>query len=259
MLGAEVPLEGGNASGGTAVRIDATVRKPWLRSTNSVARYMSWVRAGGIDVPQCNGRDSHGRQVLEFVPGALAMDAGPLPHDALQRVGAMVRHIHQVSSSYADNGATWDVLIPPPGAADLVCHNDLAPWNLIIGDERWVFIDWDGAGPSTRLWDLAYAAQSFAVMDAAQPVHTAARRLRSFVDGYGADAELRAALPAAIVERTRAMHNLLCDSHASGREPWATMFEEGHGDFWSSTAHYVEININAWQIALADYNSEAPQ
>jgi hypothetical protein len=27
--------------------------------------------------------------------------------------------------------------------------------------DRWVFIDWDGAGPGSRLWDLAYAAHGF--------------------------------------------------------------------------------------------------
>ncbi|MGO2053105.1 hypothetical protein ACT3UD_07425 [Glutamicibacter sp. 287] len=30
--------------------------------------------------------------------------------------------------------------------------------------ERWVFIDWDASEPSTRLGDLAYAAQAFRAM-----------------------------------------------------------------------------------------------
>ncbi|WP_407645311.1 phosphotransferase [Brevibacterium pigmentatum] len=32
-------------------------------------------------------------------------------------------------------------------------HGDLTPWNLLLG-ERWVFIDWDSAAASARLWDL---------------------------------------------------------------------------------------------------------
>lgn len=252
MFDDEVPLQGGNASGDETVRVGATVRKPWSRSTESVARYMSWIRSAGVDVPAHHGRDHDGRQVLEFVPGALAMHLGPLADGTLQRVGAMVRQIHDASSSYEDSAATWDVLIPPPGRADLVCHNDLAPWNLIDGEERLVFIDWDAAGPSTRLWDLAYAAQAFAVLDESQPVAHAARRLRAFVEGYGADADLRTALPEAMVQRTQAMYDMLRDSHAQDRQPWGDMFSEGHGEFWSSTVHYVARNIDAWHDAIAD-------
>ena len=76
---------------------------------------------------------------------------------------------------------------------NLACHNDLAAWNLIIDRERLVFIDWDAAGPSTRLWDLAYAAISFGHLFAAEVVDVASRRLAAFIDGYDADDLLRAA------------------------------------------------------------------
>ena len=250
MIDDEIPLTGGNASGDATVRVGATVRKPWSTSTESTARYMTTIRRAGVDVPDWRGRDDEGRQVLEYVPGTLAMTLGPLPLPQLRRVGAMIRQIHDASSSYVDDDATWDVLIPPPGPADLVCHNDLAPWNLLVDEERLVFIDWDAAGPSTRLWDLAYAAQSFAVLDASQPVPAAARRLRAFIDGYAADTDLRGALPDAMVQRTRAMHAMLRDAHGRGHQPWATMFVEGHGDFWASTAQYVADHIEAWREAL---------
>lgn len=143
-------LEGGNASE-AVVRVGATVRKPWAPSTPHVAAFMTALADAGIDMPRHFGRDDKGRQVIEFVPGLLAMHSARMTPAELARVGGMVRAIHDASSTYEpSSSAVWDTAIAAPGA-DLVCHNDLAPWNLITGD-RWVFIDWDAAAPSTRLW-----------------------------------------------------------------------------------------------------------
>ncbi|WIB65785.1 phosphotransferase [Curtobacterium sp. MCBD17_040] len=248
MIDDEVPLAGGNASEGV-VRVGDTVRKPASPSSTSVSRFTAFLRARGVDVPAARGFDEHGRQVLEYVPGSLAMDVGPLDEAGLRRAGALVRRIHDASSEYSDDQAVWDVLIPAPGRPDLLCHNDLAPWNLVVG-ERWVFIDWDGAGPSTRLWDLAYAAQSFPMLDQSRPVPEAAERLRWFIDGYGADEALRADIPTAMAERSGAMHSLLQPAHADGWEPWATMYTTGHGEYWASTAAYLRANRDQWLDAL---------
>ncbi len=133
---------------------------------------------------------------------------------------------------------------------DLLCHNDLTPWNLVIG-ERWVFIDWDAAGPSTRLWDLAYSAQAFAGLFAGAPVAAAARRLRAFADGYGAEARLRGELPAALVRRTWAMHAMLAAARETASEPWAGMFDDEHGAHWRAAAEYVAAHEAEWARALS--------
>lgn len=245
----EHSLAGGNASG-AVVRVGQTVRKPWTAATSSVVSLMEAVRAAGVDAPAPMGRDAKGRQVQELVPGRLAMDAGRLPDAGLWRVGRLVRAIHDAAENYAAApGAVWETAIPAPGA-ELVCHNDLAPWNLIVG-ERWVFIDWDAAAPSTRLWDLAYSAQAFTLNDAGLAPAAAGRGLAAFVDGYGADAGMRAALPAAMVRRTAAMHRLLESSHAAGREPWGSMFIQGHGEHWDTVTRYVDRHRDTWSAALA--------
>lgn len=245
----EVQLDGGNAAG-RVVRIGDTVRKPHLDSTPATIDFVTGLRRAGVDVPLPAGRDAEGRQIWEFVPGHLIQDDLPLDEAALCRVGRMIRQIHDASPLAGGLRAHGDVLIPIAGA-DLICHNDLAPWNLIVGDDdRWVFIDWDGAGPSTRLWDLAYAAQSFALLNADQDPALAGIRLRWFVDGYGADGAIRRALPGVMAQRTAAMYALLAGANASGREPWGSMYENGHGAYWRSTAEYIRAHEGVWREAL---------
>ena len=245
----EVPLSGGNA-GGVVVRVGDTVRKSWTESTESVADYVRHLRESGVDAPRVVGRDAHGRQVIEYVDGVLAMAREPLTHSELHRVGEMVRAIHDASASYVPPpDARWDTLLEPANA-DLICHNDLAPWNLIMGN-RWVFIDWDGAGPSTRLWDLAYAAQAFTLNDAGRDPDEAARELSVFLDGYRADHALRTALPRTMHRRAAAMHDLLRESHDTGREPWASMYSTGHGEHWRRVSHYVQQHEHVWARALS--------
>lgn len=244
----ETPLVGGHASG-DVIRIGETVRKPWSSSSADVFAYMAAVRAAGVDVPAALGRDVEGRQITEFIPGTLALEAPPLSLRELARVGRIVRSIHDASVPFTPRqGARWDIAIPAPGA-DLICHNDLAPWNLILG-ERWVFIDWDGACPSTREWDLAYAAQTFTLNDPVQEPAEAARRLIAFIDGYAPSPPLRRRLPRAMTRRTASMLELLEVSHREGREPWASMFVEGHGDHWRAVSSYVRTHESAWAHAL---------
>jgi Ser/Thr protein kinase RdoA (MazF antagonist) len=232
------------------VRIGETVRKPWRVGTPAVVEFMGAVRSAGVDVPEVLGRDDQGRQVLEFVPGTLAMNLDPLSVRDLARVGGIVRAIHDASEGFMPAGsAHWESVIASPGS-DLICHGDLTPWNLIIGD-RWVFIDWDGSAPSTRLWDLAYAAQACTLNDPNVTPEQAADRLAAFVAGYKADEALRAALPSAMVERVAAMYELLRSSHAAGVQPWATMYRNGHGDHWRTALHYVESHQEFWNRALS--------
>ena len=135
------------------------------------------------------------------------------------------------------------------GAAGFRWLDDLAPWNLIVG-ERWVFIDWDAAAPSTRLWDLAYAAQAFTLSDVDRPTQDAAGDVAAFVDGYRADAALRDALPTVMHRRAAAMLELLRSGPETGREPWASMFASGHGDHRAAVTQYVAGNQSVWSDAL---------
>lgn len=241
-------LAGGNASGAVS-RVGDSVRKKWTNSSESVSDFMHFLRDRGVDAPEPRGRDAQGRRIIEFVPGALATTRNRLAPAELRKVGSMIREIHDAAASYTPAAsAVWETAISAP-SGELVCHNDLAPWNLIIG-ERWVFIDWDAAAPSTRLWDLAYAAQAFTLGDPERAPEAAAADLTAFIDGYDADQAMRESLPRAMQERTAAMLELLETARTTGKEPWASMCANGHGAHWKAAVHYVSVNQAVWSRAL---------
>src|SRR5690348_3928655 len=126
---AEEPLTGGNASAGV-VRIGETVRKPWLPTTERTVAYLRALRRRGIDIPEPHGRDDQGRLVLDYVPGSLAMDDAPLDIEVIHAAGAVVRSIHDASVGLPIPD-DWEVLLPAD-KPDLLCHNDLATWNLVV-------------------------------------------------------------------------------------------------------------------------------
>ncbi|WP_433717226.1 phosphotransferase enzyme family protein [Actinoplanes sp. CA-051413] len=246
----EEPLAGGNVAE-SVVRSGSTVRKPWTPATPFVHAFLRHLHAKGVaGVSAVLGRDEQGRQVLEFVPGQQGESAPPMTLAELRRLGAMVRAIHDASADFVPPpGARWDVAIPPDGA-DLVCHQDLAPWNLIRDGDTWTFIDWDASAPGTRLWDLAYLAQTFAPLVAGGDPEADAPRLRAVVDGYDLDAAGRAALPDKLVVRTRAMYDLLADGFRTGAKPWARLWAEGHGVHWGGAADYLAAHLPVWRSAL---------
>lgn len=244
----EQPLTGGNASTGV-VRVGDTVRKPWLDTTPFMVTWLAQLRDAGLDVPCVHGRDERGRVVLEYVPGVLALHQAPLPPDTVHRVGAEVRALHDVSATLPVP-RDWPVGLMPAPTTEFVCHNGLAPWNLVIDGDRLVFIDWDAAAPSSRAWDLAWAALGFAHLFPDADPAGCAERLRAFADGYGAQRPLRAVLPDLMAERAAAMHGLLRSSWESGHEPWATMHVAGHGRHWSGTTAFIRQHRPLWEKTL---------
>ena len=251
----EIELTGGNVSE-SVVRVGATVRKPASTSAAAVQALLDHLASAGFDgAPRALGRDDRGRVVLEFIPGTMADAMSPMTIPELRRVGRLIRWLHDAAADFvAPSDAAWNALIPAD-REELICHHDLAPWNLVRdaqddGTERWVFIDWDGAAPGSRLWDLAYAAHGFVPMAPDGDPVIDAPRLRALVDGYDLDEQQRRTLPELIVEHTRGMYEILRRASHTGEQPWARLWNQGHGEYWGAAASYIEQHLETWRKAL---------
>ena len=249
MVGSDEEPLAGNATTGV-VRVGDTVRRPvgpWTVSVDAVLEYL-WA-VGFAGAPRPLGRDEQGRQVLEYVPGEVGAESGTYPAAELFSIGRMLADLHEALAGFVPPaGAVWNRLISPD-REEMICHNDVAPWNLIRSDRGWVLIDWDAAAPGSRLWDVAYAAQSMAGLRADRAVAQSAARLRVFVDGYGLEPAAGSALAVMLGRRARAMYDLLREGARRQRQPWARIWTED-GPYWLATAEYLDTHREAWNTAL---------
>jgi len=79
--------------------------------------------------------------------------------------------------------------MPAPVPHEIICHNDWAPYNAVFRERRpEVMLDWDMAGPGTRLWDAAWTAYMWIPLhpeDAGFSLERSADRVRDFCADYG--------------------------------------------------------------------------
>jgi Ser/Thr protein kinase RdoA (MazF antagonist) len=128
--------------------------------TPAVHRLLRHCRAAGLTgVPEPKGITGDGREVLSFVRGDVP--AYPMPKwiwspEALRSSAQLLREFHRASQTCHRTGP-WRSPVRAP--AEVVCHNDFAPYNLVYTDGMATgVIDFDYASPGPRLWDLAYLA-----------------------------------------------------------------------------------------------------
>jgi hypothetical protein len=255
MTADETPLGGGNMTSGV-VRVGDTVRRPAGPWTPAVHALLTHLHAVGFHgAPRPLGIDERSREILTFIPGTPAWPGHfhLLDGDgALRHAARLIREFHDAVTGFTPPpGARWHALTPA-GGNEIIAHHDLAPWNLIINDHQWAFIDWDTAAPGTRLWDLAYAIHGFAPLSAnpAYQRDDVSHRLRLIADTYRLTEQQRLDIIPLLARRTQAMHTILAQQAAQGTQPWVRLWHEGHGAAWQADTSYITQREDLWRRAL---------
>src|SRR5262245_13388976 len=222
-------LAGGNTVG--AVRMGNVVHKqasPWTPTVHALLRHLE--NAGFDGAPRALGFDDQGREMLTYLPGETAGGRFPWPAWAftdvtLAQVGRWLRRVHDVTADFVPpEDERWFVgRRMEPGL--VIGHQDAAPYNAAVlnGDRLVGFFDWDTAGPSTREFDLAFAALWWVPLcppSVAEGLgfHDSAdrsRRLHLMLDAYGYDGD-RHAFGAAIVQRARRQATVMREMAEAG-------------------------------------------
>jgi len=128
--------------------IDRRPAGPWTPAVHALLAHLHAV--GFHSAPRPLGVDERGCDVLTFVPGMVAWPGGFRQLNGggqLRRAAGLIRDFHDAVAGFTPPpGAQWQALMPADGD-EIIAHHDLAPWNLIIADRGWAFIDWDAAAP----------------------------------------------------------------------------------------------------------------
>lgn len=193
------PLPGGRSNPGSVFRQGQALVRPvgdgrWVELLRRINQVFD-------AAPEVIGSDG-GTVSLEWVDGDAPQLLGDAPladPGTVAAVGRLLRRLHDVTAPIAVQvvPARSVGLADPSGAAEVVCHGDPVPGNIVFRDGRPVaLIDWEHAAPGRRAWDLAVALRWWSPLRAPQNLRAdettldAAARARSLLAGYGADAAL---------------------------------------------------------------------
>jgi Phosphotransferase enzyme family len=188
----EIRLPGGNVGG--AVLVGSTVRRltgPWTPAVHELLRHLHGRITG---IPKVLGFDDQGREILTYLPGrVIVAETESLRPAQIESMVSWTRAFHEAAAGFSHPGP-WRFF--PVSAPTMIGHNDIAPYNVCFdGDHIAGVFDWDLAGPSTPLLELAFIAwnavplwRDIGPADAAGRLRIIAAAYRAAGSGDGPDA-----------------------------------------------------------------------
>ncbi|HEY3013494.1 MAG TPA: NUDIX domain-containing protein [Nocardioides sp.] len=244
------PLPGGSVGG--AARIGETVRRPTGPWTPAVHALLAHTHDAGLPgVPRVHGFDERGREILDYLPGEVVdVDTDQISEARLTALGRWTRAFHDAQADPAHpfrHDGPWR--FPPAARAEVVAHNDLAPYNLAFaGDDLVGVFDWDVAGPSTVLFELAHIAWNAVPLFREIPPDEAAHRLETLAAAYAGPSA--AEILAAVTPRVRSVVDGIPSAAAAGDEGMRRLMSNGEPGLTLAALEALQRRLPAIEAAL---------
>ncbi|MGJ8528568.1 phosphotransferase [Maritalea sp.] len=243
-------LAGGNTN--VVFRKGNVVYRQPMRGSRAIEALLLYLQNKGFEYsPRFLGRDEEGREMLSYIQGRTAMDEkAPIPLGFLKKCTIAMREMHDLTAHFPFSEHNWAYAFPDKDCHDVVCHNDFAPYNLIIGEQGFSgIIDFDVCGPGPRIRDVAYFAYwmvplSFTARDLQEATEIElgnnCPRLRVICDAYG-DIDIAELLEMVqtVLEGLGSEENML---NIFGGEITAKLKQDGHLSHWQNEAVAFERN-----------------
>jgi Ser/Thr protein kinase RdoA (MazF antagonist) len=252
-------LAGGNITAGV-VRVGDTVRRPTSAVSPSVHRVLRHLEAIGFPgAPRFLGIDARGRETQSFHAGPLLWPDAPsvleVP-EGLARAARLVASLHDALTTVELVALSELPTVGPAPSVDgsprRLLHGDLAPWNVVAGDEGWVVIDWDSASIGVIEWELAYVLHTFVGLwpHVERSDEETVQRLRLFTSAYGLDDARLAASLALVPARCQDIADDLRRRAALDEPAFVRMVVDGHDANWEGAARHVAERLPTWTERL---------
>ncbi|MEL6656169.1 MAG: aminoglycoside phosphotransferase family protein [Bacteroidota bacterium] len=125
--------------------------------------------------PRFLGIDQKGREILTFIEGEVPREFALSLQQKIDAI-KILRKLHDVLAK-----------CDAKGASETICHNDFAPWNIIVKNDKVVgVIDFDESAPGDRIDDIAYFIWTFLDLGvSAESVEAQIGNIAALVRAYG--------------------------------------------------------------------------
>ena len=219
-----------------------------------------WLKMGDLGLLGMTAEEQYGGTGLGYLEHVIAMEE---ISRASASVGRLVRRLRDATATF-DPGpdAQWAHQPPRQYRVGSVGHNDVCVENVVFrAGTAHALIDFDWAGPSDPVWELASTARYWGPVEDPADAKGGFRmgdpvaRIRSLVDGFDASETQRAALVPAIHDFLDWGEAHVESQSRTGHPGFRAVWESGFSDRRERARRWLSANADRISETLLDGNA----